>query len=225
MTKPRPPIKKFRSGQLVRSKKPKPEPLPHPNGPVPTPEDDERLIDISETAEEAASVPVNQHLVDRAEAYRHELAVLIGDRNDTTREFMLTEVIPQAMSLTNGLQDSMDVVKLAMDGSFSSGKQVVHTFESLTSLSVYLKILGHISKTMSLTEQEDRILRLIIFSQQTGNSHGADIKTLLREVLALPDRVSRSQERNSGVRMQGLHKTPRSRQHPRDRPDRDDPER
>lgn len=98
-------------------------------------------------------VPVNQALVDLSKQYQKDTPNVLAPRINAARDFLINVIAPSLLALDNGLQDGVEVLRLAMEEEPQAGKyfNMLHT---MMEQALRVKMANFISEQCGLNEQE-----------------------------------------------------------------------
>lgn len=150
--------------------------------------------------------PVNHLMIERAKEYETQVAPIARPIINRVREFMLLEVIPLLIGTQNGLEDSVDVARLALNTEVASGpyasffNRIVQ--ESLKARTVHF--IRSLDPPMSKEAEQLFVDTCTSLLSPGGGSHGSDLKTLLSQMLPVPS-VPGSEKGNAQVPLRKVH--------------------
>lgn len=130
---------------------------------------------------EPAKPATNQVLVDMGKAYLENVPALLGPSINNARDFLINVIAPQLTALENGLQDGIEVLRVAMDEEPHAGKYI-NSLRTMMDHALQVKMANFIAKQCSLDTNEYELFMDLALSRhkETGTN---------RQLLAVNDLI------------------------------------
>mgnify|MGYP003402571023 CR=1 FL=1 len=95
----------------------------------------------------------NQVLVDLGKEYLKNAPMLLGPDINNARDFLINVIAPQLTALENGLQDGIEVLRVAMDEEPHAGKYI-NSLRTMMDHALQVKMANFIAKQCNLDSSE-----------------------------------------------------------------------
>lgn len=136
---------------------------------------------VSPLPEPPKAQATNQVLVDLGKSYLDNAAVLLGPNINNARDFLINVIAPQLTALENGLQDGIEVLRVAMDEEPHAGKYV-NTLRTMMDHALQVKMANFIARQCSLDPNEYEIFMDLALSRNRETNTN-------RQLLAVNDLI------------------------------------
>ena len=122
--------------------------------------------------------PMNQALVDLGKAYQLKSPELLGPGINEARDFFINVIAPKITALDNGLQDGVEVLRLAMGEEPQAGKYF-HTLKAMMDQALQVRMSSFIAKQCELSDKEHELFISLALGNREKEKTIAD---LIREL-------------------------------------------
>ena len=118
---------------------------------------------------------MNQALVDLSKTYQAGTPLVLAPGINAARDFLINVIAPKLLALDNGLQDGVEVLRLAMEEEPQAGKYF-HTLHAMLDQALKIKMASFIAQQCELTAEERTLfLELTLRKDQDKKPNIADL--------------------------------------------------
>ena len=129
--------------------------------------------DGTPVANRPEQTPTNAALVAMSNSYRGTIPLLVGPGIDKTRTFFLSEIAPLVISMTNGMQDGMDVLRQVMQEE-PQASEYFNAMNQMLSVALKTKMASFVANHCSLSRAEHETFMQEIFNKPKEPQSVAD---------------------------------------------------
>ena len=112
---------------------------------------------------------MNQVLVDLGKAYQVKSPDLLGPGINAARDFFINVIAPKITALDNGLQDGVEVLRLAMGEEPQAGKYF-HALKSMMEQALQVRMASFISQQCELSDKECELFLSLVLGPRESNT-------------------------------------------------------
>lgn len=143
-------------------------------------------------------VPSNKHIVDISKTYLQEISDELDTRVTDVRNFFLYELAPLALSFFNGMQDSVEILNLALESDPDMGR-LTQKAEAFIQQAMFTKLMTFIATYCDLSDAEMSQYYLRVLSSDTSIPNER-LSTLLSQMLEVSNVSGPKKVRDPQVR-------------------------
>jgi hypothetical protein len=124
---------------------------------------------------------MNQGLVDLGKAYQAQTPAVLAPGINAARDFLINVIAPKLLALDNGLQDGVEVLRLAMEEEPQAGKYF-HTLHSMLDQALKIKMASFIAQQCELTAEERTLFLELTLRRDSDKKAQSNIADLIKEL-------------------------------------------
>lgn len=136
--------------------------------------------------------PTNAELILAANQFQKDLPDMLDRTIRSTRDFFLSTVAPRVISVKNGMQDALDVIRLVAEEE-PQATEYVNLMNSLTRDAMFLKVARHVALVSNLGPVE---FSLLLKSSLRLDVAPADVAAMLQEDRDREDKLTQQDKRS-----------------------------
>lgn len=118
--------------------------------------------------------PLNQEIIELSNVYKEELPNLLKEKIDEARNFFLHSLVPLIVSLDNGIQDGIEILKNAVEEEPDASEVTAMLSQSVKD-AMFVKINSYVGKHLMLSEAEQAAYAYLNYT----NRSSSDLKELV----------------------------------------------
>lgn len=130
---------------------------------------------------ETPRVPMNQALVDLGKFYQSDSPRVLAPKINAARDFLINVIAPKVLALENGLQDGVEVLRLALEEEPQAGKYF-NTLRTMMEQALRVKMANFMSQHCELNAEEKLIFMDLALTRDTQDKKQLTLADLIKEL-------------------------------------------
>lgn len=131
--------------------------------------------------QETPRVPMNQALVDLGKLYQADSPRVLSPKINAARDFLINVIAPKVLALENGLQDGVEVLRLALEEEPQAGKYF-NTLRVMMEQALRVKMANFMAQHCDLDAEEKKIFMNLTLVNEAAEKKQPTLADLIKEL-------------------------------------------